>query len=188
MKKLSVLLVFALLLVAFAGCQAIEEPEQLVTPTYPTARMAMAGLELPLTKQAAIQLALNHVGIPNEQVQHLHARRDQDDGEYYYHVDFRYGEYFYAYEINEETGEILNLETEYDRTELPETQIPKEEAAKIALSHEEFTEADVTGLTVEFDAEDHRYEVEFVRDGIRFTYEICAEFGKILDIDKDQIK
>ena len=185
MKKLSVLLIFALLLAVFAGCQATEPQEQLVTPTYPIARMARVGLELPLTKQAAIQLALNHVGVPNEQVQHLHARRDQDGDAYHYDVDFRHGDYYYAYEISEETGEILSLETEHDRTELPETQIPKEEAVKIALTHEEFTETDVTDLTATFDSEDHRYEVEFVRDGIRYTYEICAEFGKILDIDKE---
>ena len=100
-------------------------------------------------------------------------------------MDFRHGEYYYAYEISESTGEILKLETEHDRTQLPQTQIPKEEAIRIALEHEEFTENDVTKLDVEFDAEDHRYEIRFISSGVEYTYEICAEFGKILDIDKD---
>lgn len=187
MKKLALLPIFALLLAALAGCQlpGLNPAE----PTAPTTTAAAEELELqlPLTKQTAIQFALHHAGVPNEEVKHLHAWRDTDSGVYHYDVDFRHGEYYYAYELSEATGEILSLETEHDRTQLPQTQIPKEEAIQIALEHEEFTEADVTALTVEFDEEDHRYEVKFTRDGIAYTYEVCAEFAKILDIDKDRI-
>ena len=182
MKKL--VLLSALLLLVLAGCKAAESdvPATTENSTEPTVT-----IELPLTKQTAVQLAMEHAGVTNDLVQHLHARRDQDGGVVHYDVDFRHGEYFYAYEISEATGEILKLETEHDRKALPQTQIAEEEAKNIALEHEEFTEADVTALTVEFDAEDHRYEVEFTKDGVEYTYEICAEFGKILDIDKDRI-
>lgn len=185
MKKLVVISVFALLLAALTGCQMLAQKPPTATDSTTAGTEALV-MELPLTKNTAIQVALHHAGVPNEQVKHLHAWLDKDGGVDHYDVDFRHGEYYYAYEISEATGEILKLETEHERTALPETQIPKEEAVRIALEHEEFTEADVTRLAVEFDAEDHRYEVTFSQDGIEYTFEVCAEYGKILDIDKDR--
>ena len=185
MKKLAVLSVFALLFVSLAGCQIPQGWQRIVDdPTVTTAPPLT--VDLPLTKDTAIQVALHHAGVPNEQVKHLHARRDRDDGDYHYDVLFRHGDYLYMFELDETTGEIIKLETEYDRTELPKIQIAQEEAVKIALADEDFTEADVTALTVEFDAEDHRYEIKFTHNGVRYTYEVCAEFGKILDIDKEK--
>lgn len=185
MKKLALLSASVLLLALLAGCQTLgQKPSATTDPT--TATKEPLTVALPLTKQTAILIALDHAGLPNDQVKHLHAWLDKDSGIYHYDVDFRHGEYYYAYEISEATGEILKLETEHDRTQLPQTQIPKEEAVRIALEHEEFTEADVTRLAVEFDAEDHRYEVTFSQDGIEYTFEVCAEYGKILDIDKDR--
>lgn len=184
MKKFALLSVFVLLFATLAGCQlpAQQPSDSTETTTKPKETLS---IQLPLTKNTAIQVALHHAGVPNEQVKHLHAWLDKDGGVYHYDVDFRHGEYYYAYEISEATGEILKLETEHERTALPETQISKEEAVRIALEHEEFTEADVTRLKVEFDKEDHRYEIKFISGGVEYTYEICAEFGKILDIDKD---
>ncbi len=196
MKKLALLLAVTLLLLVFAGCQLADiggsmpagqtTPTQTVpTQTIPVTDTQDTALLLPLTKQSAIEVAFKNAGVTNEEVQHLHARQDTDSGVVHYDVDFRHGEYYYAYEISEKTGEILKLETEHDRTALPQTQIAKEEAEQIALEHEGFTRDDVKFLSVEFDREDHRYEVEFTKDGVEYVYEICAEFGKILDIDKD---
>ena len=187
MKKLALLSVIALLFASFAGCQLPAQQQVGATDATTTPKEAL-NVDLPLTKDTAIRLALHHAGVPNEQVKHLHAWRDQDGGAVHYDVDFRHGEYYYAYEISEATGEILKLETEHERTELPTSQIAKEEASRIALEHEEFTEADVTNLKVEFDAEDHRYEIKFISGGVEYTYEVCAETGKILDIDKDWVK
>ena len=183
MKKLALLPAIALLLVSLAGCQPPVQG-RMVTPETTVAKEDLT-VTLPLTKETAVQVALHYVGVPNELVKHLHVRRDRDGGSYHYDVDFRHGEYYYAFELCEETGEILKLETEHDRTALPQTQIPKEEAVAIALAHEEFTEADVTNLKVTFDAEDHRYEIVFIQDGVEYTFEVCAEYGKILDIDKE---
>ncbi len=187
MKKLALLLTALLLLLVFAGCQLADSglPASTDQTTVPTSTAAQNDIELPLTKQTAVQIAMEHAGVTNNMVQHLHAWLDTDSGVAHYDVDFRHGAYYYAYEISEQTGEILKLETEYDRTELPQTQITKEEAENIALEHAEFTSDSVNGLTVEFDPEDHRYEVEFTKDGVEYTYEVCAEFGKILDIDKE---
>ena len=179
MKKLAILLSAALLLLVFAGCQSAE-PMSTEQPD-PTS----ANIELPLTKQTAIEIAFKHAKVTNDEVRHLHAWQDTDDGVIHYDVDFRHGDYYYAYEISEQTGEILKLETEYDRKELPQTQLTAEEAQKIVLDHAGFTSDSVQSLTIEFDQEDHRYEARFIKDSVAYTYEVCAEFGKILDIDRD---
>lgn len=185
MKKFAVLMVFALLFVTLWGCQSVAAPQARTTEPTVTTEEPLE-IVLPLNRQSAIEIALHHVGVINEQVLHLHARRDWDGGAYHYDVDFRYGDYHYAYEISEETGEILKLEVEHDRNEIPQTQISQEEAIEVALKNEELNREDVTSLTVEFDAEDHRYEIEFFYDGVEYTYEVCAEFAKILDIDKNK--
>ena len=191
MKKLTALLTVLALLLVFAGCQLADGGTQAdankptAGTTVPVGTTAPTASELPLTKQAAIDLAMEHAGVTNDTVQHLHVRQDTDNGVVHYDVDFRNGEYYYAYEISERTGEILKLETEHDRTELPQNQLTAEQAEQIALAHEGFAKEEVRGLSVEFDREDHRYEVEFHKDGVEYTYEICAEYGKILDIDKD---
>lgn len=186
MKKFALLSALVLIFGLLAGCQlAPGTPEVTTESTAPVIKART--IELPMTKATAIQLALDYVGVPNEQVKHLHARLDSDDGGAdHYDVDFRHGEYHYAFEISQATGEILKLETTHDRTQLPQTQITKEEAVAIALGHESLTEADATSLTVEFDREDHRYEVKFVHKGVKYIFEICAEYGKILDIDKEK--
>lgn len=182
MKKLALLLTAVLLLLVFAGCQLADPVPAGQTDPSPAAQNK---IDLPLTKQTAIEVAFDHAKVTNDEVRHLHAWQDTDDGVVHYDVDFRHGDYYYAYEISEQTGEILKLETEYDRKELPQTQLTAEEAKQIVLEHTGFTSDDVNSLTVEFDQEDHRYELEFTKDGVSYIYEICAEFGKILDIDRD---
>ena len=181
MKKLAILLTAVLLLTVFAGCQRADNG----SPRENTSASAEPAVQLPLTRQTAIEVAFGHAGVTNDQVQHLHAREDTDNGAVHFDVDFRHGDYYYAYEISQQTGEIFKLETEYDRAEPPLHQITGEEAQAIALAYEGFTSDSVQRLKTEFDREDHRYEVEFHKDGVEYTYEICAEFGKILDIDKD---
>ena len=185
MKKLTVLLSLVMALLAFAGCQlpgngSSAAAETTVPPT------VKSKIVLPLTDQTATEIALEHAGISNNAVSHLHVRQDTDGGITHYDVDFRYGDYYYAYEIHEQTGEILKLETEYERTEIPKVQLEANAVQAIALENAGFTAQDVTKLVTEFDRDDHRYEVEFVNDGIEYTYEICAETGKILDIDKER--
>ena len=184
MKKFAIFSAIALLLVVAAGCQSAENSRSVTTSPTEASKETLV-IELPVTKETAIQIALHDVGVSNEEVLHLHARKDRDDGEYHYDVDFRHGEYYYAYEISVETGEILKLDTEHDRKELPQNQIAQEEAVKIALENEELIQEEVTSLAVEFDEEDHRYEIKFTSGGVKYTYEVCAEFGKILDIDKE---
>ena len=107
MKKFALLSVFVLLFATLAGCQLSAQQPSDSTETTATPKEALS-IQLPLTKNTAIQVALHHAGVPNEEVKHLHAWRDQDGGPVHYDVDFRHGEYYYTYEISESTGEEPN--------------------------------------------------------------------------------
>lgn len=65
--------------------------------------------------------------------------------------------------------------------------LTKDEAKAIALKHAGFTADQVTGLRVQKDYDDGIpvYEVEFRVDRWEYDYEIHAESGKILDVDRD---
>ena len=219
--KLTIVLTLALLLLVFAGCQSanyglqtpsVDAPagraNQEVNPsgslpeTVPETVPETTAAALPISKEAATQLALKHAGLKSEDVTRLFAEYDYDDGTGHYDVDFRHEDFDYDYEIHGLSGEVLKSEKEYDPvdpappTTLPQVQQPtakptvklsKADAQKIALDHAGLTSDSVRALRVEYDWDDGygTYEVEFKKDGFEYNYEIHADSGKILDADKE---
>ncbi|MBQ7828419.1 MAG: PepSY domain-containing protein [Clostridia bacterium] len=84
-----------------------EAPAVSETPTEPTAP-AYIGIE------AAKKIALSHANIAVGDARFEEAELDYDDGRAVYELDFRSGAYEYEYEIDAETGAILDCEKEYD--------------------------------------------------------------------------
>lgn len=66
---------------------------------------------VPITREEAEAIALEHVGFTADQVTGLRTEYEVDDGVARYEVQFRQGRWEYDYEINAETGDILS----YDR-------------------------------------------------------------------------
>ena len=58
--------------------------------------------------------------------------------------------------------------------------LTEEEAQLKALAHAGLKAEEVTGLRVEYDREDQEYEVDFIRDGWEYEYEIHAVSGTVL--------
>ena len=56
--------------------------------------------------------ALNHAGLTEAQVSKLHTELDHEDGRYVCEVEFIYGGYEYHYEIDAESGAVLEFEKE----------------------------------------------------------------------------
>ena len=76
-------------------------------------------------------------------------------------------------------------ETSTAKKEDNSTDIGREKAKSIALSHAGFSESSVSRLKVERDVDDGRieYSVEFTVNGKEYDYEISGSNGKILDYD-----
>jgi uncharacterized membrane protein YkoI len=67
-----------------------------------------------ITEARAAQIALEHAGFAEADVQRLTARLDRDDGRRVYEVSFRVGRTEYDYDIDAATGNILSYDQDYD--------------------------------------------------------------------------
>lgn len=83
-----------------------SEPEVPTTPTQPQKQ--------PLTATEARTIALAHAGLTAEDVIFEPTERDRENGRTVYEVEFRAGKWEYSYEIDAETGKILEWEKEID--------------------------------------------------------------------------
>lgn len=190
MKKLQTILSILLMLTLLAGCAVSAA----------TLPREEAAVPEKLTAEEAQAIALADAGLTAEAVRGLRTEFEIDDAVPEYEVDFRSGDTEYDYTIHAETGAVLRRGKEYDPPEAPRPaplpqatepaasgEITAEEAEDIALDHAGFARTDVTALRTERDVDDGaaEYEVEFYHGGLEYSYEIHAETGTILDVDRD---
>jgi uncharacterized membrane protein YkoI len=170
-----------------------KEYERVPNSTTAAATTAIDGI---ITEAQAKQIALDHAGLTEAEVQGLYAVLDRDDGRYVYDVDFYAGGYEYSYEINPQTGEIVAHDKEYERvpgsttaaaTTAADGIITEAQAKQIALDHAGLTEAEVQGLYAVLDRDDGRrvYEVNFRVGRREYDYDIDAATGTILSSDQE---
>ena len=155
-----------------------------------------------LTQAEAEAIALEHAGLTRAQVTGLRSEYDVDRGISHWDIDFRSGDWEYDYEVNAQTGAVVKGEKEYDPVktkpatpapEVPAETQPKtekltaEEAKAIALKHAGLTEAEVTGLRSEYDADDGvaHWDIDFRSGDFEYDYEVHAETGKVLKSEKE---
>ena len=62
----------------------------------------------------AKEIALAHAGLSGEKVTELKAELDREDGRQQYEVEFKAGGYEYDYEIDAQTGKILEWDKDFD--------------------------------------------------------------------------
>lgn len=162
-------------------------------------------------REKAKAAAFTHAKVKEADVRELEVEMDYDYKVMVYEVEFASGEYEYDYIIDAESGEVLHSHREYDEDyvaptvkletnkEKKETTVAKKEETKaektsdigrdkakaIALSHAGFSESGVSRLKVERDVDNGRieYSVEFTANGKEYDYEISGESGKIFDYD-----
>ena len=172
---------------------ATQPPAQEMATTQPTT----------LTREQAVQLALQHAGLTADQVRALRTEVELYERIPHYDVEFRVEDWEYEYEIHAETGEILKSHRECDPVRTPPAPAtppaqptePKaqaayltaQEALALALAHAGMTEDAIRFPQMELDRDDGglKWDVEFRVDRWEYSYEIHAETGKILEFDKD---
>ena len=67
-----------------------------------------------LSRDEAINKALQKAGVKRADVRDLEAELDRERGGIYWEVDFESGKLEYSYDINAETGEVVKVEREID--------------------------------------------------------------------------
>lgn len=129
MKRLWILFLAVLALLAFAGCDRVEDTienkvdsiEETLEQKVNDAANALipsdaAGSFTPvdpsqlISPEQAQNIALEHAGVPSDEAVGLHTVLQIDDGRQEYEVTFRVGHLEYEYEIDAATGKILSTD------------------------------------------------------------------------------
>lgn len=114
--------IFSILLAALAlsGCTTLErldtvksQAEKLIQPGLESAAMATVET-LPgiLSRKEVRDIALKEAGLTLGQVSRLRIQYDPEDGQPRYEVEFHQGPWEYHYEIDAQTGAVLEQERE----------------------------------------------------------------------------
>ena len=91
MKKLSVLLVALILILALSACEKSS-----------------------ITRERALEIALEEAGVAETDIWDLDIELDQERGAKVWEIDFEHGNMEYSYDVNAESGDITKVERERD--------------------------------------------------------------------------
>lgn len=110
MKKILAILLTAVLLFSLSACDNYAgEADKNSTP-------AQNGLSesTKITRDEAIDIALNEAGAQKSDVFDLEAELDYENGQKVWEIDFDYDKLEYSYDVNAKTGAITKTERERD--------------------------------------------------------------------------
>ena len=141
-----------------------------------------------VTLDGAKQIALDRAGVTAEQAVFTKAYLDNDDGRQEYEIEFYVDQTEYEMDIDAETGEVRDYETEAQSLITTDGQISEEQAKQIALAKIGLKEEDVALKKVKLDVDDGRtvYEVEFVSAGMEYEFDIDAKTGEIVKYEEEK--
>ncbi len=143
-----------------------------------------------LTKEQALEKALEHSGVSKDKVTRFVVEADRDRGIPVYEVDFSTESIDYEYVLDSGSGKVLKYEREL-RVPAPSTvnssQYTQEQIRPILLAHAGCKEEDTTHWKWELDREHQTtvYEVEFRTVTAEYNYQVCAFTGNILSFQKE---
>ncbi len=107
MRKLFILLLAVVLTFTLSACGNIgrRDNDGIIPPV---------GTEEIISRERAIELALDNAGVVIEEVRDLEAELDRERGGVFWEVDFESGGYEYSYDIDSKTGEVTKVERDFD--------------------------------------------------------------------------
>ena len=129
-KKLLVFMVITTLLI-MAGCSSTPAEDQTTddqqatateevqedtaadtTQAEPAAATQADAAAEGISEQEAKEIALNHAGFKESDVEFTKVNKEMDDGVWQYEIEFVAGEMEYDYDINAETGDVMSFDSE----------------------------------------------------------------------------
>ncbi len=184
MKKGFVTLIALLLVAALVGCAPSKPADA------PNNQPQLK------TKEEAKTIALNDAKVDVANVTDLEVDLDEENGVYYFEVDFDHDGSEYDYKIDAISGKILHQNvvkpTGGDAPQPPPADKQKigiEAAKKAAFDHAKVKEADVKDLDVDLDEENGKlyYDVSFDAGGKEYDYHVDAYSGEVHlhEVEKD---
>lgn len=136
-----------------------------------------------LSEDEAFQIALDDAQVAGTEVTNMRVSQETENGKVIYDVEFYAGVMEYDYEIDAETGAILEkdmeIEDDFQAVDLA-VSVSKEEAVKLLL--EKVPGASEQNIHMKLEEDDGRvvYEGEVLYDKKEYDFEISAQTGEIL--------
>lgn len=144
-----------------------------------------------ITLDTAKVKALADANVSASSVTYTKAKLDYDDGIAVYEIEFYTSTHEYEYEINATTGAVhdKSVEALEKNTGSSSNYIGINKAKSIAVDHAGLTISSVTFSKAKLDTDDGKtlYEIEFVKDGMEYEYEVDANSGRILEYDREKV-
>lgn len=147
-----------------------------------------------ITESKALEIAYNHAGVKEKDVQFSRVKLEMDHGVQEYDVNFFTQGKEYDYDIDANTGDIRSFDYEVeDHAWTGQTDagsgasITVEEATKKAL--ERVPGASASDIRIKTDMDDGRtvYEGKIIYDNVEYEFEIDASTGIFLEWDSESV-
>ena len=135
-------------------------------------------------------IALEDAGVKEEEATGIRVKKDRDDGRTVYEVTVYVDAEEYSYEIDADTGNILEsdyeVDKDYDREPDNPDYLTREEVTEIVLEKVEgATEMDVR-VTYEVDDGHEKYEGSIFYDQTEYEFEVNAQNGDIIEWSEEK--
>ena len=179
-----------------AGCGAGETtpvPEA-QTPTSSAAEVSSAApttstqstQSTEITVEQAKQIAADDAKLTDPV--YTKAAAETDDGVQIFDVEMVSGNNKYDYEIDAKTGTVRERETDLvvNPTTAQEGHVTPEAAVKSAEQAANLTDGILTKNHLEQDDGQSYYEIEIVKDGMKYEFEVDAATGSVLEQETDR--
>lgn len=145
-----------------------------------------------ISEEEALEAALDHADLMDEDISRLHTQKDREDGMTVYEIEFETDEREYEYEINAKDGSILKM-----KSEIPEYLLKKQDSSADRISEEEAREivlelvpgAEEEDLRIKAERDDGRsmYEGKIVYEEIKYEFDIDAVSGEVLSWEQESV-
>ncbi len=185
---------------------AVQETVPPTQPTIPETKPeeTQAAPQQPISKERAVEIALQAAGLTKAEVTDLEAELDKERNGLYWEVSFETREKEYDYDIHAYDGTVVKVETEKEEeypavqetrpvtkpaaTEPAKPTVTKEQAIEIALKAAGLTKAEVTELEGELDKERSVpvWEVSFETREKEYDYDIHANDGTVTKAETEK--
>jgi len=140
-------------------------------------------------EKAALAAALQHAGVENGKLIRCKCKSDWVDGKVIYDIYFTDGLTNGSYVINARTGEILK----YTKSQEPRDRsvkvpvIGEAQAKAIAMAKDGLVDGNISKYEMQLKqkGESYVYEMMFICNGVRYTAEIAAADGEVLNFTRE---
>lgn len=190
MKKYALCLLF-ILSVILGGCShhnnTPNSPHdtQNSTPHTSTPSSSNTTVNQDIDLSNAQEIALSDADLTDSEVTFIKGKRHQENGIVIFDIEFVTKDKKYDYEIQADTGRILENHIDVIESVFGNPSINSEAAKEAALNYAGVSKENAVFVKVELDHDDDEYDIEFYSDGILYECEVSSFSGNVIKMEKE---